>query len=258
MTPPGTLNEIFFGAAERYSGRPAVMRRKRDGQWRNITIDTLVTRVQRVTAGLGQLGLQPGDCMAILSENRPEWAIADYACLTAHLIDVPIYPTLTSAQIAYILRDAGARGIFVSSADHLRTIIGIRGDLPDLQHIVLFDGASTEPDVVGLATLEAQGGRALAAFADWRATALSATPDDVATVIYTSGTTGEPKGVMLSHGNITSNVVASLQTLDVDQHDDYLSFLPLSHIFERMVGHYTMLQAGAVISYATSFDAIVT
>lgn len=256
--PPATLNEIFFGAEARYSRRPAVMRRKLDGRWRDITFDTLLARVHRVYAGLKELGLQAGDRMAILSENRPEWAIADYACLAARLADVPIYPTLTPAQTAYILRDAGAKGIFVSSADHLRKILEIRHELPDLRHIVLFDGASDRPDVLTLAALEARGSAARARHADWRAEALSVAPDDLATLIYTSGTTGEPKGVMLSHGNITSNVVASLQVLPVGDGDEFLSFLPLCHIFERMVGHYTMLQAGAIISYATSFDTVVS
>ncbi len=259
MTPaPITLNEIFFGAEPRYAERPAVMRRKQDGRWQDVTFATLLARVCRTCAGLKELDLQPGDRMAILSENRPEWAIADYACLAARLVDVPIYPTLTASQTAYILRDAGAKGIFVSSANHLAKVLGIRDQLPDLRHIILFDGTPGTDRATTLATLEARGAAAVARHDDWRAEALAVAPDDVATLIYTSGTTGEPKGVMLSHGNITSNVVASLQTLPLNEHDEFLSFLPLCHIFERMVGHYTMLQAGAVISYATSFDTVMT
>ena len=256
--PPATLNEIFFGAERRYAGRPAVMRRKLDGHWHDIAFDTLLARVHYAWAGLKTLDLRPGDRVAILSENRPEWAIADFACLSARLADVPIYPTLTPAQTSYILRDSGAKGIFVSSAAHLQKILEIRHELPDLRQIILFDGVAEQPDVITLASLEARGAAAAARQDEWRAEAHSAAADDLATLIYTSGTTGEPKGVMLSHGNITSNVVASLQTLSLGERDEFISFLPLCHIFERMVGHYTMLQAGAVISYATSFDTVVS
>jgi long-chain acyl-CoA synthetase len=256
--PPGTLNEIFFGAEARYASRPAVMRHKRDGRWQDVKFETLLTRVRQLHAGLKELGLQPGDRLAIISENRPEWAIVDLACLTARLADVPIYPTLTPPQTAYILRDSGAKGIFVSSAEFLRKILAIRHGLPDLQHVIVCDAQSGEPGVLTLAELEARGDAAMERHGDWRTEALSVTPDDLATIIYTSGTTGEPKGVMLSHGNISSNVVASLQTLPLSERDEYLSFLPLCHIFERMVGYYTMLRAGAVISYATSFDTVVT
>ncbi len=256
MVTPTTLTQLFFGAAERSAGRPAVMRHKRDGAWHDITFDTLFTRVHHLYAGLTELQLQPGDRLAILSENRPEWAIVDYACLAARLADVPIYPTLTPAQTAYILRDSGAKGIFVSSDDHLQKILGIRHELPDLQHIVLFDGESDRAGVITLQDLESRGHTALARHADWRAAALSVAPDDLATLIYTSGTTGDPKGVMLSHGNITSNVVAALQVILVNDRDECLSFLPLCHIFERMVGHYLMLQAGAVINYATNFGTV--
>ena len=257
MTPPATLNEIFFGAAERYADRPAVMRRKIDGRWQDISFDALLSRVRHLRAGLKTLDLAPGDRMAILSENRPEWAVVDYACLAARLTDVPIYPTLTPTQTAYILRDSGAKGIFVSSLDHLRKILAIRAELPELRHVVLFDSEPGATGAVSLASLESAGA-ATGTSPDWRIEALSVAPDDLATLIYTSGTTGEPKGVMLSHGNITSNVVACLQALPLGAGDEFLSFLPLCHLFERMVGHYTMLQAGATITYATSFDTVVT
>ena len=254
--PPQTLNDILFGAEARYSGR-TLMRRKVGGSWQDLDFPTILTWIQHLHAGLRELGLVPGDRMAIISENRPEWAIADFACLTARLVDVPIYTALTPAQTAYVLRDSGARGIFVSSPQFRDKILAIRHDLPDLAHIVQFDG-TPHPDVTTLADLEGRGAAAAARYHDWRTAAASVTADDLATLIYTSGTTGEPKGVMLSHGNIASNVVASLQRITVGPSDEYLSFLPLCHAFERMVGHYTMLQAGAVISYATSFQTVVT
>ena len=254
MTPT-TLTELFFGARDRYRDRP-VMRRKRDGHWEDIGFETLLSRAHDLYAGLKELRLQPGDRMAILSENRLEWAVADYACLAARLADVPIYGTLTPAQTAYILRDSGARGIFVSSQAHLKKILDIRAELPELEHVIMFDGPSGHDGVIMLDDLEARGRAAIATHQDWRESALAVAPDDLATLIYTSGTTGEPKGVMLSHGNITSNVVAALAVLEVGADDEFLSFLPLCHIFERMVGHYTMLQAGAVISYSTGFESV--
>ncbi|MGH7582218.1 MAG: AMP-dependent synthetase/ligase [Gemmatimonadales bacterium] len=250
-----TLNDIFIGARDRYAGRPAVMRVRDETRWHDIPFDAFFDRVRDTWAGLRQLSLAAGDRFAILSENRPEWAIADYACLAARVVNVPIYPTLTAHQMTYMLRDSGARGIFVSSARHLARILEIRGELPDLEQVVLFDGISDAPGVMTMAELE-DSGRANAPGDGWLAEAASVTPDDIATVIYTSGTTGEPKGVMLSHGNIASNVAGALEILKVDQHDSYLSFLPLCHIFERMVGHYTMLQAGATISYSRGFDRV--
>jgi long-chain acyl-CoA synthetase len=253
---PSTLNQIFLTGAERFAGRPAAMRRKIDGAWHNISYDTLRTRVRHLGLALQSLGLAAGDRVAIISENRPEWAIADYACLLTRLVDVPIYTTLAPHQIAYMLRDSGARAIFVANRTFLDKILEIRSQLPDLTHLILFDGPPPGSDVITLDELESRG-----AGIDgqrWEEDANAVQPDDLATLVYTSGTTGEPKGVMLSHGNITSNVVASLDLLQVGAADEYLSFLPLCHIFERMVGHFTMLQAGAVVSYATSFDTVVT
>ncbi len=253
---PATLNDIFFGATRRFAGRSAIMRFKRDGAWHDISTATLVERVHHVHAALRELGFAAGDRVAILSENRPEWAIADYACLTARLIDVPIYPTLTPSQIAYIMRDAGARGVFVSSPALLAKLDEVRDEMPDLQHVIAFDPDATGGGVIQLDALERRGAAAVARYGDWEAVAREVRPDDLATLIYTSGTTGDPKGVMLTHGNITSNVVAALQVLGIEDTDECLSFLPLSHIFERMVGHYTMLQAGVIIAYSSGMEQL--
>jgi long-chain acyl-CoA synthetase len=253
---PATLNQLFFGAEARYAGRPAVMRHKVNGTWHDVPFTTLLSRVHHLSVGLKALDFHPGDRLVILSENRPEWAVVDYACLTARLVDVPIYPTLTPAQMTYILRDAGAVAIFVSSHTHLETILAMRAELPALRQVILFDGTSDAPGVVTLASIESLGEEHAGPRDAWQVEAGTVAPDDLATLIYTSGTTGEPKGVMLSHGNITSNVVAALQVFDIGIRDECLSFLPLCHIFERMVGHYSMLQGGAVISYATGVDAV--
>ena len=253
---PATLNELFFGAIARFADRPVAMRFKHDGRWESLSYRTLQQRVHHLHCGLRELGLAAGDRMAILSENRPEWAIADYACLTARLTDVPIYPTLPPHQVDYVLRDSGAKGVFVSTRVQLAKLLEHRSEAPELRQIVMFDDGPYSEGVIGLRELEQRGEKAAGKYAEWETEAARVAPDDLATLIYTSGTTGDPKGVMLSHGNITSNVVASLQVLSITAEDECLSFLPLSHIFERMVGHFTMLQAGAVINYATSMDAL--
>ena len=256
MADPRTLNELFFAAMDALADRPAVLRRKNAGRWEAISCSALMARVQDVSLGLRDLGVGPGDRVAILSENRPEWAVADYACLALRAADVPIYPTLTAKQVAYILRDSGATTLFVSTKQQLGKVQEIRPQVPDLRHVVVFDDLAAVEGTLPFVDVAIRGRQARDRFPRWRAEALAVQPRDVATIIYTSGTTGDPKGVMLTHGNITSNVVACVALLSISDTDEALSFLPLSHIFERMVGHYTMLHRGVTISYATSPDVV--
>jgi long-chain acyl-CoA synthetase len=232
------------------------MRVRRDGRWTELPYRGLAEQVQAASVGLRELGLRDGDRVAILSENRPEWAIADYACLAARCTDVPIYPTLPARQAEYILRDSGAAALLVSSAAQLEKVLAVRDRLPALRHLVAFDPAARAPGVLGFEELLACGRSALARHPDWRAHALAAAADDLATLIYTSGTTGDPKGVMLTHGNIASNVTTCVDLFDFREGDECLSFLPLSHIFERMFGHYSMFHAGVVINYAGGIDTV--
>ena len=255
-TPPRTLTELFFAAMDRSATRPVAMRVKRNGAWVALSFADLLNQVQAFSVGLVELGVRPGDRVAILSENRPEWAVTDFACLAARCADVPVYPTLPAHQIEYILRDSGAVAVCCSSAAQLAKITEIRGTLPALKTIVVYDEAAATGGALGYEALLARGRAALGKYPSWRTDALAVTPDDLATLIYTSGTTGDPKGVMLTHGNITSNVVAGVQVLDLRPTDECLSFLPLSHIFERMAGHYCMTHKGAIINYATSIEAV--
>lgn len=252
---PETLTALFFSALRRHGNRPAAIRWKSDGRWVGISHDQLRDRVFHLAVGFGRLGLSAGDRVALLAENRLEWALTDYACLTTGLIDVPIYPSLPAHQIGYILRDAGARLACCSTAEQLAKLLSIRDSLPDLEQIIVFDDVPRPADVRHIGDVERDGAEAAADAAAWEQSTLAVLPDDVATLIYTSGTTGDPKGVMLSHGNIASNVVAALDVLDLYP-GDCLSFLPLSHIFERMVGHYTMLHGGVIINYATSHETL--
>ena len=253
---PGTLNQLFFEAAERFK-KPDALQYKKDGSYRPISHAEVVERVRRVARGLSSLGVRRGDRVAILSENRPEWAIADFACLTAGMTDVPIYPTLPSEQIAYILKDSGAAAIFVSNKEQAEKIRQIRGQLSALKAIIGFDEIAGLTNM-SIAELEKRGmpGENRETIATYREDALTVKPDDVATIIYTSGTTGEPKGVMLTHDNIFSNVQAARKAIPFEGSDTCLSFLPLSHIFERMGGHYLMWATGTSIAYAESIDTV--
>jgi long-chain acyl-CoA synthetase len=251
-----TLNELYFGALDRFGGRPVAARSKRNGQWMDLSYRELADRVQDLSLGLLELGIHPGDRVAILSENRPEWAIADYACLTARCTDVPIYPTLPGKQVEYCLCDSGAVAVFVSTRHQLEKLIGIRQRMPALRHIIAIEEDAVGPEVKSLAQVMSLGRAARVRYPRWRAEALAAEPGDLATLIYTSGTTGEMKGVMLTQGNIASNVTTCCDLFTFRDDDQCLSFLPLSHIFERMFGHYCMFHSGIIINYAESVETV--
>jgi long-chain acyl-CoA synthetase len=257
---PGTLNKLFFDAIDRYD-RPNALMFKSRGEWQSISHRVLGERVRRCARGLSTLGIKPGERVAILSENRPEWAIADYACLTSRVVDVPLYPNLPADQIAYILRDAGVVAVFVSTAAQAEKLATARASAPSVKHVVTFADTTFPGVEMTLTDLESRGAQnePSTAAAAYRADALTVKPDDVATLIYTSGTTGEPKGVILTHDNLFSNVtgsVARLPTAFENVENLALSFLPLSHIFERMAGHYLMFHTGTTIAYAESMDTV--
>ncbi len=253
---PGTLNQMFFGACERYD-RPDALQVKRNGAYQPIAHRTLLERVRHVGRGLAAIGVKPGDRVAILSENRPEWAIADYACLTSGLIDVPVYPTLPAEQIAYLLTDSECVAVFVSDAAQAAKLAEIRASTPCVRHVIGFAERPLTGADMTLAELEAKGSEdeSPTAIEGWGQAALAVQPEDLATLIYTSGTTGKPKGVMLTHDNFHSNLVASRTAVPLRDDDVALSFLPLSHVFERM-GDYMFFSCGVSIAYAESVDAV--
>ena len=255
--PPGTLTRLFFDAVARFD-KPDALQVKVKGTYQPISSRTLGDRVRRLALGLQELGVQPGDRVALFSENRPEWAIADYACLTASLTDVPLYPNLPPEQAAYILNDSGAVAIFVSDAAQAAKIAEVRAKCTVLRHVITFAPERHEGADLTLAEVEQRGAAVddEARASRYREHALTVKPDDLATLIYTSGTTGEPKGVMLTHDNLYSNVMAAAACIPFEGKDVCLSFLPLSHIFERMAGHYLMLHVGCSIAYAESIDTV--
>jgi long-chain acyl-CoA synthetase len=253
---PKTLCELFYRSVDTFQ-KSAHLKVKRDGAWRDIGSAAFLSTVEELSMGLRGLGLDRGDRVAILSENRPEWAYADLATLCAGALDAPIYASLTPAQILYILNDCGAKVIFISNAAQAAKVAEVRAQAPQLQHVIAMDPINA-PDVLSFQAVCEQGRAALAE--DPRAVRLRAAeakPDDVATLIYTSGTTGDPKGVMLTHDNLISNVVAARKVIsDLSPGDLSLSFLPLCHIFERMGGHYLMLYSGITIAYAESVEKV--
>jgi len=217
-------------------------------------------RLRDISLGLGAFGVSTGDRVAIVSESRPEWQLTDLALLVAGAVTVPVYPTLSAQQVQYILADSGARMAVLSDAAQLEKIQHVRHQLPQLQAIVLFEGDPAPASSVftfasvverGHATMVSEWGVAR----EFREAARRVRPEQLATIIYTSGTTGEPKGVMLSHGNLIANLIASQSVLEVGEADVALSFLPLSHGFERLVS-YLYLANGVTTIFAESLETV--
>ena len=255
---PGTLNRLYFDAMAAFDRPNAMNVRVGPGQWQAISHRETERRVRHLSLGLQELGFRAGDRIALISENRPEWALADWACLTARLADVPIYPSLPAEQVVHPINDSGATAVFVSGETHGAKIAAIRTQCPALRHVITFGNVLCTGADLTLADVEARGAAVDVTdrAAQWKADALAVQPNDLATIIYTSGTTGLPKGVMLSHDNIFSNVEASKRVLPLDiEKEVALSFLPLCHIFERM-GDYLYWAVGGAIHYVDSFDLV--
>jgi long-chain acyl-CoA synthetase len=208
---------------------------KRDGKWHSISAVEMLQRAKRIALGLYSLGVRKDDRVALLSESCVEWVLADQGCVFAGAVTVPIYPTLTPPQVQYILKDCGPRVLLVSTQEKLEEIESILPECPTISQVVLFDPQrNNRPNCLSLAELE-QRGRELESQKPSlsRELAHAAGPADLATIIYTSGTTGEPKGVMLTHANMVSNLIDSSNHLEFGEKDSALSVLPLSHSFER-------------------------
>lgn len=238
--------------------KPDALNHKIGNDWVNIPADKVAERVRSVALGLAEFGIKPGDRVALLSENRPEWSIVDLAILSLGAINVPIYTTQAVDQIRFILTDSGARAIFISNRKLFKHAREALEGLDFLERIIFFDdevGGEADRSIT-LEALEESGQRRNrnhpAAF-DAYLNAVRLT--DLATIIYTSGTTGEPKGVMLTHANFVSNVLSITAGLPIGPTDIALSVLPLSHIFER-TGFYIFCYNGVSVYYTASFDQV--
>ncbi len=245
-----TLNDIFFSTLERNLDR--VMLYRENGKWLPISAAEFGRNVVRTAHALHAQGIRPGDRVAILSENRPEWSTADMAILLLKAVTVPLYTTLTPEQTAFILSDAGCRAIFLSSDQHLHKVLSVLPQTP-IENIVVMDSLEFTGDsapfsdkCVTMRNIMQNGSNALRP--DLEASARSTSPDDLATIVYTSGTTGTSKGAMLTHGNIASNIQCSLLGFDMHPGMISISFLPLCHITARHVD-FAMFYHGVTLAY---------
>jgi len=246
-----TLNDVFFQLVNSNSDR--VLMYRQSGKWLNLGSKELYRNVVGVSRTLQGWGLHKGDRCAILSENRPEWAIADFATMSFGGIVVPIYPTLTSEQIAWLLRDAGVRVLFLSTVEQLKKVREVQSQTP-VEKIVIMDDAP-DADVKSMRTIMQSGpaGRDSA----FDAAAQTVVPTDVATIIYTSGTTGQQKGAILTHANLVANISVSMEGYPVAAADEsYISFLPLSHVTARHVD-YVMYFRGITIAYQSDINTVL-
>jgi long-chain acyl-CoA synthetase len=243
-----TLNDIY--AVTCTLDRPAALKVKRDGRWVDISVAEFCGSVRNFATGLRLLGVKPGDRVAILSENRPEWAIADFAILANAAVTVPIYPTLLGWQIEYILNDSGAVAVICSTQEQLQKINDIQSHTPHLHNVIVCDGGGplTFQQVVDSGRGHPDNRR----YDELRAQPKA---NDLATIVYTSGTTGNPKGAMLTHGNIASNVASVHNVMPIGEHMIAMSILPLSHIFERMADYF-YFSKGVTIAYAENVNKV--
>jgi long-chain acyl-CoA synthetase len=231
LNEPTTLIEMYEQVVRDHP-KSDTLNYKRAGAWASISAREMLNRARDIAAGLHSLGVRKGDRVAILSDSRLEWVLADQGSIFLGAVAVPIYPTLTPSQVAYIVNDCAARTLFVADEEMLKAVRPALTDCLSIQQVVLFD--ASDPQLLNLKDLEEKGCRAQDESPDLLLQlAEEITPQDLATIIYTSGTTGEPKGVMLTHANMVSNLIDSSNHLEFGENDVALSVLPLSHIFER-------------------------
>ena len=253
-----TLPELFSHVFSHYRGQKQAfpLSRKVNGSYEPISYDSLSEDVSSLAAFLKHKGIEAGDRVAILSENRPGWYLADMAILSIGAIDVPLYPSLPSNQIEFILKDSGSKAIVVSNMLQLGKILSIWQNLADLEFLIVLNRLDeTVEGATELSEAKKTGREILERSPDYVSYTMIK-PDDTATIIYTSGTTGLPKGVMLTHRNICENVKSCSSVIQLDDTDRSLSFLPLSHAYERTGGYYLLFACGARIYLAESIETV--
>jgi long-chain acyl-CoA synthetase len=247
-----TVNDVFALVTGR-GDRETMLAQDAAGAWQPITAEALYGRVRALADVFLSWGIAKGDRIAILSENRWEWAVTDFAALAVGAVDVPLYPTLTPQQIGYMLRDSGAKVVVVSTADQYENLKQA-GELPELDHVVVMDAGEFDSAESFVALMESAVAKQTHD-AEFDALVAEVKPEDLMTIIYTSGTTGEPKGVMLTHGNLASNINLAMAPIPNHPGDAYVSFLPLSHIFARHVD-YALMAEEVVVAYCPRFDGL--
>ena len=248
---------IFHNRAEKYQYEPCV-RYKKEGRYTDISWKEMQRMVTNLGLGLISLGVEKDDIVTIFSENCWQWLVADLASLSIGAADAPIYATNSGAEAAYIINDSGSRFLFVSDQDHLNRVLGVKSTLKGLKKIITFDPISAgDKDIISLDEVIKLGEE----YKDKKSfdeRLLSIEPEALATLIYTSGTTGPPKGVMLTHANLTANILQCYASHPIIGHQDVaLTLLPWSHSLGRTVSVYLMLHIGAVLSLAESFGTVM-
>ena len=254
-----TLSELFLVVVQH--DRDACLMHKVGGRYVAVPTAELARQVRQIAKGLVDSGIRPGDRVALMAENGPFWPAVDFATLCIGAALVPIYPTLLPEGAAYVARDSGSRVLFVQGRERLEGLLAVRGEMPAVERIVAFPGSGPGEslgvaDAAGVETLEDFMARGAGADQAWlEQMAAHAKPEDLATLIYTSGTTGDPKGVMLTHDNLVSNALTGCEVLGLEGGFTALSFLPLSHSFERLVD-YCFFYKGITIAYAESVQTV--
>jgi long-chain acyl-CoA synthetase len=251
----GTLPSRFLHAIDSRPNPRAQMFRHADSTWESISSAELLRRVSGLSMALVELGVKPGDRVALFAANRPEWHTADFAINGSGGVTVPVYFNESPERITYILKHSGARVIIVAGAEQLAKFLACRAQLPELEHVIVADAGTDVPtECLQYETLIATA--AGAEIASYRMRAAQVLPGQLCSIIYTSGTTGEPKGVMLTHSNMSSNVTDSCATFDFDATNDIaLSFLPLAHVYGRMLD-YIYIFNGVSVAYVESVDLV--
>jgi long-chain acyl-CoA synthetase len=252
------ITKCFLDAVDMFANPRAQMYRTQHGTaaavWESISAKEMLRRVAGVSRALAELGIRPGDRVGLFAPNCPEWAIADFAIEGLGAVSVPVYFHESLDRLTYILKDSGARVVFTSGEDEARKIAECRGQLPALEHVIsVAPPADLQGDILRYESLIATAGDT--DIAQYRSRAAEVTGKQLATIIYTSGTTGEPKGVMLSHANLTSNALDSVRDIETLPGDLGLSFLPLSHVYERVVD-YTYFFRGISVAYIEQTELV--
>jgi long-chain acyl-CoA synthetase len=246
-----TVNRLLAESVLRFHDLPALAG-KRAAAYQRLTYREMGERVRAFADGLSALGLRRGDAICIVSENRPEWVIADLGILSLGAVNVPLFTTSPAAQIEYIVRDSGAGWMIVSGEARLKKALAVRARVPQLRIIAIDSPADAARGIIAFTDVIELGNTQRSSDADFEARRESIGPDDLASIVYTSGTTGDPKGVMLTHGNFASNVRGCCAAIAFGRGDVVLSLLPLNHCLERVAACYAPLACGAMIAYAES------
>jgi long-chain acyl-CoA synthetase len=249
-----TIGKLFLNTVKSYP-KPDLMRYKKEGAYVSLSTDEVKEQVIQTAMGLRELGLVKGDKMILLADNGPSWVISDLACICLGGITVPIYTSLVPEQIKYIVDDSDAKILLCSSQALWEKVAAVKNDLSKVEKFVLFEGPAPEGVHSRDELLEMGKKAELQSPGLFEETAGGIKPDDIASIIYTSGTTGLPKGVLLTHGNFISNVTSVSTILEFSIKDSVLSFLPLSHVLERMVT-FTYFYKGCSICYAESLETV--